>query len=42
MGTAGLTAMLCAFAVKAKEELFYKAVNDVLVTGLPEVLEWLQ
>ena len=34
MGTAGLTAMLCAFAVKAKEELFLQSkVNDVLVTG---------
>ncbi len=34
MGTAGFTAMLCAFAVKAKEELLLQSkVNDVLVTG---------
>ena len=34
MGTAGFTAMLCAFAVKAKEELLLQnKVNDVLVTG---------
>ena len=34
MGTAGLTALLCAFAVKAKEELLMGAkVKDVLVTG---------
>ena len=34
MGTAGFTALLCAFAVKAKEELLLQGkVNDVLVTG---------
>jgi acrylyl-CoA reductase (NADPH) len=34
MGTAGLTALLCAFAVKAKEELLMGTkVKDVLVTG---------
>ena len=34
MGTAGFTAMLCAFAVKAKEVLLLQSkVNDVLVTG---------
>ncbi len=34
MGTAGLTALLCAFAVKAREELLMgPKVNDVLVTG---------
>ena len=34
MGTAGLTALLCAFAIKAREELLLgDKVNDVLVTG---------
>ena len=34
MGTAGLTGLLCAFAVKAKEELLMGSkVKDVLVTG---------
>ena len=34
MGRAGFTAMLCAFAVKAKEQLLLQSkVNDVLVTG---------
>ena len=34
LGTAGLTALLCAFAVKAREELLLgEKVNDVLVTG---------
>ena len=34
MGTAGLTALLCSFAVKAKEELLMGSkVKDVLVTG---------
>ena len=34
MGTAGFTALLCAFAVKAREELLMQGkVNDVLVTG---------
>ncbi len=34
MGTAGLTAMLCAFAIKAREELLLgPKVKDVLVTG---------
>ena len=34
LGTAGFTAMLCAFAVKAKEELLLgEKVKDVLVTG---------
>ena len=34
LGTAGLTALLCAFAVKAKEELLMgEKVKDVLVTG---------
>ena len=34
MGTAGLTALLCAFAIKAREEfLLGEKVNDVLVTG---------
>ena len=34
MGTAGLTALLCAFAIKAKEELLLgDKVKNVLVTG---------
>ena len=34
MGTAGLTALLCAFTIKAKEELLMGSkVKDVLVTG---------
>jgi len=34
MGTAGLTALLCAFAIKAKEELLLgEKVKDVVVTG---------
>ena len=34
LGTAGFTALLCSFAVKAKEELLLgEKVNDVLVTG---------
>ena len=34
MGTAGLTALLCAFAIKAKEELLLgEKVKEVLVTG---------
>ncbi len=34
MGTAGLTALLCAFAIKAREELLLgEKVKDVLVTG---------
>ena len=34
LGTAGLTALLCAFSVKAREELLLQSkVNDVLVTG---------
>ena len=34
MGTAGFTALLCAFAVKAKEELLMgEKIKDVLVTG---------
>ena len=34
LGTAGFTALLCAFAVKAKEELLLgEKVKDVLVTG---------
>jgi len=34
MGTAGLTALLCAFAIKAREELLLgEKVIDVLVTG---------
>ena len=34
LGTAGLTALLCVFSVKAKEELLLQSkVNDVLVTG---------
>ena len=34
LGTAGFTALLCAFAVKAKEELLMQSkVNDVLVSG---------
>ncbi len=34
LGTAGFTAVLCAFAVKAREELLLgEKVNDVLVTG---------
>ncbi len=34
MGTAGLTALLCSFAVKAKEELLMGSkIKDVLVTG---------
>jgi alcohol dehydrogenase/acrylyl-CoA reductase (NADPH) len=34
LGTAGLTALLCAFAIKAREELLLgEKVKDVLVTG---------
>jgi len=34
LGTAGFTALLCAFAIKAREELLLgEKVNDVLVTG---------
>jgi alcohol dehydrogenase/acrylyl-CoA reductase (NADPH) len=34
LGTAGFTALLCSFAVKAKEELLMgEKVKDVLVTG---------
>ena len=34
LGTAGFTSLLCAFAVKAKEELLMgEKVKDVLVTG---------
>ena len=34
LGTAGFTAVLCAFSVKAREELLLgEKVNDVLVTG---------
>ena len=34
MGTAGLTALLCSFAIKAREELLLgEKVNEVLVTG---------
>ena len=34
VGTAGFTALMCSFAVKAKEELLLgEKVNDVLVTG---------
>ena len=34
LGTAGLTALLCAFSVKAREELLLQSkVKDVLVTG---------
>ncbi len=34
LGTAGFTAMLCSFAIKAREELLLgEKVNDVLVTG---------
>jgi alcohol dehydrogenase/acrylyl-CoA reductase (NADPH) len=34
LGTAGFTSLLCAFAIKAKEELLLgEKVNDVLVTG---------
>jgi acrylyl-CoA reductase (NADPH) len=34
LGTAGLTALLCSFAVKAREELLMgEKVKDVLVTG---------
>ena len=34
LGTAGFTALLCSFAVKAKEDLLLgEKVNDVLVTG---------
>ena len=34
MGTAGLTALLCSFAIKAREELLLgEKVKDVLVTG---------
>ena len=34
LGTAGLTALMCSFAVKAKEELLMgEKVKDVLVTG---------
>ena len=36
LGTAGFTSLLCAFAVKAKEELLMgEKVKDVLVTGAP-------
>ena len=34
LGTAGFTSLLCAFAIKAREELLLgEEVNDVLVTG---------
>ena len=34
LGTAGFTSLLCAFAVKAREELLLgEKINDVLVTG---------
>ena len=34
LGTAGLTALLCSFAIKAREEILLgEKVNDVLVTG---------
>ena len=34
LGTAGFTSLLCAFAIKAREELLLGGkVNDVLVTG---------
>jgi len=34
LGTAGFTSLLCAFAIKSREELLLgKKVNDVLVTG---------
>ena len=34
MGTAGVTALLCSFAIKAREELLLgEKVNEVLVTG---------
>ena len=34
LGTAGFTALLCSFAIKAREELLLgEKVNDVLVTG---------
>ena len=34
LGTAGITSLLCAFAIKAREELFLgEKVKDVLVTG---------
>ena len=34
LGTAGFTSLLCAFAVKAREELLLgEKVNNVLVTG---------
>ena len=34
LGTAGFTSLLCAFAIKAREELLLgESVNDVLVTG---------
>jgi len=34
LGTAGFTSLLCAFAIKAKEEILLgEKVNDVLVTG---------
>ena len=34
LGTAGFTALQCAFAIKAREELLLgEKINDVLVTG---------
>ena len=34
LGTAGFTSLLCAFAIKAREELLLgEKINDVLVTG---------
>ena len=34
MGTAGFTALLCSFAIKARDELLMgEKVKDVLVTG---------
>ena len=34
LGTAGFTSMLCAFAIKAREEILLgEKINDVLVTG---------
>ena len=34
LGTAGLTALLCSFAIKAREEILLgEKIKDVLVTG---------
>ena len=40
MGTAGFTALQCAFAVKEEKNLLGKKVKDVLVTGATGGVEY--